>query len=532
MLSSDKNRIMVSLISTLIYGVTSLALIMAGGGGNSWVRGIEQSPGKTNYVRNLEKSPEEEKPPFQFPLKDHSVALPVLPNNKAFRSTASRRQATYDRVLAVSNRLLAEKTEEQKRMVVETGSRKMKATKNSSTRMPVLLTKSSKQDLKKSLPTKMPVLPKKSSKKDSKKNSSAPMPLILPPEPTETPEPTEVSSGSSCTSDLFVGTWDYADGCDGSAYRAVFSCDDHNNDTCTFTEKRIEDGIVDDACIWSGTFNASAMIYYDPWFEICNLGYGSDNIVVDKRTCVDNEENTPGFGLKAHFDLVGNETEIMSILFTNDDGVTYYNAGTPRQALEVHGIRHRNLQVMNINERKNIIERIQRRLNCQEMIDDGSDLLESIGITNFLGDLETPKGIVELEKIINLGNTVIDLGPQFLDAIEMFFSTDCGGGFAALDDIGINFTGTSLEFLGDINLMDILDDVLLDIIGTAFGGIILPQKVCTDDKPIDQLGADKGVDACEFLSDFSTTDIWAMGISFGPVSFDPFLFPHNIMVVC
>ena len=186
-----------------------------------------------------------------------------------------------------------------------------------------------------------------------------PVPILIRP-----PEPTEFSSGSSCTADLFVGTWDYSDGCDGSAYRAVFSCDDHNSDTCTFSEKRIVDGIVDDACIRSGNFMASAMIHYDPLSKICNLGYRRNYIEVDKKTCVDKEENTPGFGLKAQFDL-GDETEIMSILFTNDGGLTYYNAGTPRQASEVLGIHHRNLQVMNINERKNIIERIQRRrLNC------------------------------------------------------------------------------------------------------------------------------------------------------------------------
>lgn len=44
-------------------------------------------------------------------------------------------------------------------------------------------------------------------------------------------------SGLSCTSDLFVGTWDYAEGCDGSAYRAVISCDDPNIDMCTYSGK-------------------------------------------------------------------------------------------------------------------------------------------------------------------------------------------------------------------------------------------------------------------------------------------------------
>jgi hypothetical protein len=109
---------------------TSMFAFCGGGGGNSFVQGIEQSPGKTNYVRNLAKSSHNEKLPFQFPLRDYNVALPVLLKNKASGSAASRRQAIFDRVLAASNRVLAEKAEEQKRMLPETVNRKIKVTKN------------------------------------------------------------------------------------------------------------------------------------------------------------------------------------------------------------------------------------------------------------------------------------------------------------------------------------------------------------------------------------------------------------------
>lgn len=118
---------------TFLLGSFSTALIFfcgGGGGGNSFVQGIEQSPGKTNYVRNLAKSSHDEKLPFQFPLKDYSAALPVLLKKKASGSAASRRQAIFNRVLAASNRVLAEKAEKQERMLPESVNRKMKATKN------------------------------------------------------------------------------------------------------------------------------------------------------------------------------------------------------------------------------------------------------------------------------------------------------------------------------------------------------------------------------------------------------------------
>ena len=229
------------------------------------------------------------------------------------------------------------------------------------------------------------------------------------------------------------------------------------------------------------------------------------------------QQNVINFGFKAQFNL-GDKTEIMSLLFTNDGGKTYYNEETPRQASEVLGIRQCGLQVMNVNKTKKIIEWIQRRLLCVSV----ENSLLNIGSYKF----EAPKGILELVKVVELGDTLIDLGPQFVKAIE-----HCGGGFAALNDIGIDFKGTTLEYLGEINFMDILDEWFQNTIGSSIGNFILLQRICaTDDMSIAELWADKFIDSCEFLKGLGPIDLWAVGGQIGEVSFDLFLF-SRIMVV-
>jgi hypothetical protein len=102
----------------------------------------------------------------------------------------------------------------------------------------------------------------------------------------------------------------------------------------------------------------------------------------------------------------------------------------------------------------------------------------------------------------------------------------CGSG-SALDDLLddllemsiIDFSGTPLEFLGDINIMGLLKDAFDEIVGGSLGNIIIPQKICPGDpKSLSQIGEEKHIDACARMVDVSKTKAIAFGFQAGSVS--------------
>lgn len=132
----------------------------------------------------------------------------------------------------------------------------------------------------------------------------------------------------------------------------------------------------------------------------------------------------------------------------------------------------------------------------------------------------TPMTEVEVDHLLP---TLIDSPDAVLNTIANYFLMKCGSG-SALDDLLddllemsiIDFSGTPLEFLGDINIMGLLKDAFDEIVGGSLGNIIIPQKICPGDpKSLSQIGEEKHIDACARMVDVSKTKAIAFGFQAG-----------------